>query len=103
MYLFKLTKKFIKNANKWEEDKKHEKIDKTIDTVAQKQIQQIKQWEKQNPNWSQSDVGTQEYIELIQTVMSGKNEEEREKNKKNIKIGITESLLVKDDSSLLNV
>ena len=92
---------FIKNENKWEEDKKHEKIDKTIDSVAQKQIQQIKEWENDNPDWTKSDAGTQEYIELIQTVMSGKTEEEREKNKKNIKIGITESLLVTEDNKLL--
>lgn len=92
---------FIKNENKWEEDKKHEKIDKTIDNVAQKQIQQIKEWEKQNPDWTQSDVGTHEYIELIQTVMSGKTEEEREKNKKNIKIGLTDSLLVGDENQIV--
>jgi hypothetical protein len=92
---------FIKNENKWEEDKKHEKIDKTIDSVAQKQIQQIKEWEEQNPDWTQSDAGTQEYIELIQTVMCGKTEQEREQNKKNIKIGLTESLLVSDDNKVI--
>ena len=92
---------FIKNENKWEEDKKHEKIDKTIDSVAQKQIQQIKEWEKQNPDWTQSDVGTHEYIQLIQTVMSGKTGEERDKNKKNIKIGLTESLLVSDENQVV--
>jgi len=92
---------FIKNENKWEEDKKHEKIDKTIDSVAQKQIQQIKEWEQQNPDWTKSDVGTHEYIELIQTVMSGKTEQEREQNKKNIKISLTDSLLVSDDNKVL--
>lgn len=92
---------FIKNENKWEEDKKHEKIDKTIDSVAQKQIQQIKEWEQKNPDWTKSDVGTHEYIELIQTVMSGKTEQEREHNKKNIKISLTDSLLVSDDNKVL--
>lgn len=94
----KLQQFFIKNENKWEEDKKHEKIDKTIDNVAQKQIQQIKEWENENPDWTKSDGGTDQYIQLIQTVMSGKNEEERERNKKNIKIGLTGSLLVSESS-----
>jgi len=91
---------FIKNENRWEEDKKHDKIDETIDSVAQKQIQQIKEWETQNPDWAQTQDGTHEYVQLIQTVMNGKTQEEREKNKKNIKIGITDSLLVNEDNQV---
>ena len=94
---------FIKNENKWEEDKKHEKIDKTIDSVAQKQIHQIKEWEKEHPDWTQSDSDTQEYIQLIQSVMGGRNNEEREKNKKNIKIGLTDSLLVSDENQVIKM
>ena len=92
---------FIKNENKWEEDKKHEKIDKTIDSVAQKQIQQIKEWEKDNPDWTKSDVGTHEYMQMITTIMSGKTEQEREQNKKNIKISLTESLLVNENDKVV--
>ena len=88
---------FIKNENKWEEDKEHQKLDKTIDSVAQKQISQIKEWEKGNPNWSNTEEGTQEYMQIIQSIMGGKDDNEREKNNKNIKINLTDPLLVDND------
>lgn len=94
---------YIKNENKWEEDMKHEKIDKTIDNVAQKQIQQIKEWENDNPHWSKSESGTHEYMQLIQTVMAGRNEEEIERNKKNIKNSLIDTLLVDDVNQLIKV
>ena len=88
---------FIKNENKWEEDKQHKKLDKTIDSVAQKQISQIKEWEKDNPDWSNTEEGTQEYMQIIQSIMGGKDDNEREKNNKNIKINLTDPLLVDND------
>ena len=42
---------YVKDADKWEKDKSHEKIDKTIDEITFKQIKQVKLWEKQHPNY----------------------------------------------------
>ena len=92
---------FIKNENRWEEDKEHERLDSTIDSVAQKQISQIKEWEKANPNWESNEEGTQEYMRIIQSIMGGKDPGERERNKRNIKINLTDPLLVEGSSVAL--
>ena len=92
---------FIKNKNRWEEDVEHEQLDSTIDSVAQKQIIQIKDWEKANPNWESNEEGTQEYMRIIQSIMGGKDPNEREKNRRNIKINLVDPLLVEGESVAL--
>ena len=92
---------FIKNENKWEEDKKHDQLDQTIDSVAQKQISQIKAWEEQNPDWNTNEEGTLEYMQIIQSIMGGKDPVEQEKNKKNIKVGLSDTILVDNNQNLL--
>ena len=42
---------YVKDRNVWEKDKGHEKIDKSIQEITIKQIKQIKEWEKQHPNY----------------------------------------------------
>ena len=37
---------YIKDSDKWEKDKTHEKLDKTIDDITRKQFFHIKEWEK---------------------------------------------------------
>lgn len=67
----------VKDDNSWEEDDKHERIDKSIDTISQKQIQMIKDWEKKNPQWNQSDEGTECYMNMVREMMGGINEREK--------------------------
>ena len=86
----------IKNENRWEEDKEHEQLDSTIDSVAQKQIVQIKEWERANPDWASNEEGTLEYMRIIQSIMGGKDVSERERNKKNIKFNLVDPLLVEE-------
>lgn len=68
----------IKDDNTWEEDDKHKHIDKSIDTITQKQIQMIKDWEKENPEWNKSDRGTEYYMNMIRELMGGINDGEKE-------------------------
>ena len=42
---------YVKEANVWEKDKTHEKIDKSIQDITFKQIKQIKKWEEKNPDY----------------------------------------------------
>ena len=60
---------YVKDENKWEKD--DNKLDKTIDLVSQKQIQQIKQWEQQHPNWNTNEKETEMYLQMIKQVMGG--------------------------------
>tara|TARA_A100001015_G_C14974533_1_gene706628 strand:- start:401 stop:1141 length:741 start_codon:yes stop_codon:yes gene_type:complete len=76
---------YVKDENKWDRDTKNKKIDKTIGVIAKKQIQQIKMWEKENPNWAENDELTLEYVKMIQRVMGNvDNVDEDTSIKKNI-------------------
>ena len=76
---------YIKDDDTWKKDKAHTRLDKTISQVSHKQIKQIKEWEKQYPEWNKSDKETEMYLRMIQQVMGGQNDEEIQKNKNDIK------------------
>ena len=75
---------YVKDEDKWEKD--NEKIDKTISAVSHKQIQQIKEWENEHPDWNKDDHTTEMYVKMVQQVMGGNecNENKSENIKKNI-------------------
>lgn len=75
----------VKDHNIWEEDGQHQHIDKSIDTISQKQIQMIKEWEHENPEWNKSDKGTECYMTMVKELMGGINEGEKEKRYEIIK------------------
>ena len=87
---------YVKNESEWEEDDKHMKINKTIDSVAKKQINQIKEWQENNPDWHSTDAGIEEYMKIIQTAMGGKDDSEREKNNEVIKTNLSEAVVIDD-------
>ena len=72
---------YIKDENKWEKDKEHNKIDESIEHIACKQINAIKAWEKVHPNWSQSDSETNVYMEMVKQVLRSKDTNEDIKKK----------------------
>lgn len=83
----------------WKCDKKEQKLDKTIDSVSRKQINHIKEWESTHPEWNQSDQGMEEYMTMVQTIMGGTNENERQINRNQIKREIIESVVVEVDNN----
>ncbi len=87
---------YVKNNEGWECDKKETKIDKTIDTLAKKQILKIKEWEGKNPDWNKTDKGITDYMKIVKTLMGGSTEEEIIKNKNLIKKELTENVGLKD-------
>lgn len=76
---------YIKDENKWECDKKDEKLEHSIDTLTKRQINKIKDWESQHPHWETSDRGIEEYMKIVQTIMGGGDEKERRQNREKIK------------------
>lgn len=76
---------YVKDDGVWEkEDNDKRKIKGAITTIAKKQINTIKEWEENHPGWQNSDIGTQEYCEMIQQVASPSNTEDENKIIKNI-------------------
>ena len=62
------------------------KINKSIQDITYRQIQQIKEWEKEHPNWTNNEKETRMYMDTVMAVMGGLREEEQslEVIKKNI-------------------
>lgn len=85
---------YVKDENKWKKD--NQKIENSIDKISHKQIKQIKEWEQMYPNWNESDTETEMYLKMIQHVMGGSDNEEREKNKESIIRNISSSINIKD-------
>ena len=57
----------------------------------------------ENPNrcWAEKEEGTLEYMKIIQSIMGGRDNVEREKNKKNIKFNLADPLLLENDTKRL--
>lgn len=83
---------YVKDENKWEKDETNQ-INKSISAIRNKQIKQIKEWEKEHPNWNTNDEETELYAKMVQEVMgygSGN------KNKEDIKKEISEKVDVQE-------
>ncbi len=83
---------YVKDADKWEKDKSHEKIDKTIDEITFKQIKQVKLWEKQHPNYLEDDKLLIEWQTMIRNMTTGTNSNitmEKEKSSIKKELGMT--------------
>lgn len=76
---------YVKDKNEWQEDNENKKIDRSIETITQKQIQNIKAWEKEHPDWNTSEQGTALYMSMVKEVMGGMTQNEKMKNRENIK------------------
>jgi len=76
---------YVKDQDKWGQDN-NTKINKSIQDITHRQIQQIKEWENEHPNWSNNEKETQMYMDTVMAVMGGLHEKEEslEVIKKNI-------------------
>ena len=61
---------YIKDNNTWDKGYGREKLKDAINDIAAKQRDAISDWEKANPDWSSTETGKDEYIQLVKSVMS---------------------------------
>jgi len=87
---------YVKDDDAWGKDKQHNKIDKTIKYLEKKQILQLKEWEKQHPDYLDNDALNKEWHLMIYNMMGGPPQNSEEKNKRLIKESISKNILVKD-------
>ena len=91
---------YIKDRDEWNKGERTT-VENAISQVARQQILQIKEWEKEHPNWDKSPKYTDDYLNLIKVVMGGSTDEEHEKNTKGIvrnlgdKLHLTENKMIK--------
>ena len=57
---------YIKSENEWKKEE-GECLNKEIDDISQKQIQTIKKWEQENPDWQTQQNKIDEYLKIIKT------------------------------------
>tara|TARA_Y100000389_G_scaffold124515_2_gene121893 strand:- start:13286 stop:13921 length:636 start_codon:yes stop_codon:yes gene_type:complete len=66
---------YVKDNDTWEKDNENKQMVKhAINTVAKRQIDKIKEWEANAPDWNQTEEGTQKYIEMVRNVTGDNNE-----------------------------
>jgi len=77
---------YVKDADKWEKDKSHEKINKTIDEITFKQIKHVKLWETEHPNYLNDDKLLMEWQTMIRNITGGDSGDgDTAKNKSSVK------------------
>ena len=60
---------YVKDNNIWEKDSNEkDKLKKALAVVSKRQINKIKEWEKNYPNWDQTEQGTANYIDMIKSL-----------------------------------
>ena len=60
---------YIKDNDEWEKDNENkDKIKTAISNVAQKQVDKIKEWEDENPDWKNTSDGKERYIDMVSNI-----------------------------------
>ena len=87
---------YIKDSGIWEKDEKGRVLDNHISLVSKKQVDVLKIWEQEHPNWKDSEAETKLYMELVHEVMGGSSNEERSRNHKLIQQKIGQNCSISD-------
>ena len=87
---------YIKEDDQWEKDETNTKINKSIQDISVKQIKKLKVWEEKHPTYLEDEDLLQKWHCLLREIMGGSAEDERDKNKEQIKKTIGEKLELRD-------
>jgi hypothetical protein len=87
---------YIKDQDEWTKDDTNKtKLSKAIKTVGRKNIQQIFEWQKKNPEYKDPESKQNDkYLNLIYNTMSGSTTEEQEKNMTKIIKNIAKEVII---------
>ena len=86
---------YVKEEGTWEKDE-GEVLGSHISLVSKKQVDALKVWEEQHPNWKVSEEQTETYMELVREIMGGSSNEERLRNHKLIQQKIGQNCRLSD-------
>ena len=87
---------YVREENKWDKDKANAKIDKTIEDITIKQIRRIKEWELKHPDYLKNEKLLQEWHRMIQQITGSGDDDQRERNKEQIKKSLGNTIEIKD-------
>jgi hypothetical protein len=91
---------YIKDDNQWnKDDEQKSNLTKAIKQVANKNIKQISEWQKLNPDYSDPESKQNDkYMKIILNSMSGSSEEESIKNYEKIAKNICKEVIIEKSS-----
>jgi hypothetical protein len=91
---------YIKDDNQWsKDDEQKSNLIKAIKQVANKNIKQISEWQKLNPDYSDPDSKLNDkYMKIVLNSMSGSTKEEAEKNYEKIAKNIVKEVVIEKSS-----
>ena len=72
---------YIKEKQNWSLDN-GECVVKAIDTITNKQLQQINKWESQNEDWKKNSKKVDEFITMTNNITGGLTTKQKDKNVK---------------------
>ena len=87
---------YIKDKNVWDRDDNNIKLKKSIENIADKQLQSFPVWEKNHPDYLHSDEGKNKYVQFVGNASIDLNEDKKKMHKIIKNIG-KEVYLNKDD------
>lgn len=88
---------YIKDDNQWVKDNK-EKLTNAIKVVANKNLKQIPNWQKANPEYNNpKSKQNDKYMKMLCEVMSGSSKEEQQKNYNKIIKNISKEVIIDKD------
>ena len=71
---------YVKDNDIWEKDNsKKDKLKNALSIVSKRQLNKIKEWEKNYPNWEKSEQGTNNYIDMIKNLTQQTDNEDKNK------------------------
>mgnify|MGYP001230404529 CR=1 FL=1 len=77
----KRLKFYVKNKDKWERDENNKKIDKAIKFVEHKQLKNVCEWEKDNPDHLTNPTKYTQWKYMLKNITGDINEKEKNYNK----------------------
>lgn len=80
----KRLKFYIKDGDSWEKDDGNAKMSKSIDYIGELQRIKLKEWETLNPGYDTNSVKSEEFFNIVNSIMGGGDEIELSRNKTQI-------------------
>ena len=88
---------YVKDEGKWEREGANEKIDKTIKNVRMRQLDKLKDWEENHPNWKNNENMLKEWQYICMGIMN-----EVRGDTKDIKKNLSGKINLKNEIKKLN-
>lgn len=93
----KSTRMFVRDNDTWDVDRKEVRLRNAIGILSAKQISEIQTWERENPNWTQTDKGKEIYSEMVRNVLLTTSEIEKSKVENDVIKTIARETLLQND------